>query len=94
MDVLTYSDARAKLKDVMDRVVRDRTQVVIIRQKSESVVILSLEDWNAIEEALHLLSSPANAERLRRSVEQLNTGKGNERDLVRRETRIFGRRMG
>ena len=82
MDVLTYSDARANLKGVMDRVVADRTQVVITRQKAEAVVLVSLEDWNAVEETLHLLSTPANAKRLRSSIRQLDAGKGSERDLV------------
>jgi antitoxin YefM len=82
MDVLTYSDARANLKAVMDRVVDDRTQVVITRQKSEAVVLVSLADWNAMEETMHLLSTPTNAERLRSSIRQLEAAKGTERDLV------------
>ena len=82
MDVLTYSDARANLKDVMDRVVDDRTQVVITRQKAEAVVLVSLEDWNAMEETMHLLSTPTNAERLRSSIRQLEAAKGTARDLV------------
>ena len=82
MDVVTYSDARANLKGVMDRVVDDRTQVVVTRQKAEPVVIVSLSDWNAMEETLHLLSSPANAERLRKSIRQLDAGGGTERTLI------------
>lgn len=74
MDVLTYSDTRANLKDVMDRVVRDKTPVVITRQKAEAVVMVSLSDWNAMEETLHLLSTPANAERLRASIRALDAG--------------------
>jgi antitoxin YefM len=83
MDVLTYSDARANLKDVMDRVVNDQTQVIVTRQKAEAVVMVSLSEWNAIAETTHLLSSPANAERLRRSIEQMDEGKGQERELVK-----------
>ena len=71
MDVITYSEARANLKGVMDRVVSDRTQVVATRQKSEAVVMMSLADWNAVEETLNLLSTPSNAARLRRSIGQL-----------------------
>jgi antitoxin YefM len=81
MDVMTYSEARANLKGVMDRVVSDRTQVVVTRQKSEAVVMMSLADWNAVEETLHLLSTPSNASRLRGSIEQLEAGKGLERAL-------------
>jgi antitoxin YefM len=83
MDVLSFTDARANLKSVMDRVVSDRTQVVITRQKAEAVVIVSLGDWNSMEETMHLLSNPRNAERLRRSVRQMDEGAGVERELVR-----------
>ena len=81
MDVLSYSDTRANLKRVMDRVVEDRTPVVVTRQKAEAVVMVSLADWNAMEETLHLLSGPANAERLRAAVAELDAGKGTEREL-------------
>lgn len=82
MDVTTYSDARANLKGLMDQVVKDRTQVVITRQKAGSVVMVSLDDWNAMEETLHLLSTPNNATRLRDAVRQLDAGQGRERPLA------------
>ena len=82
MDVITFTDTRARLKDVMDQVVRDRSPVVVTRQKAESAVMVSLADWNAIEATLHLLSTPANAERLQGAVAQLDAGKGVERDLL------------
>ncbi|MHA6769763.1 type II toxin-antitoxin system Phd/YefM family antitoxin [Sphingobium ummariense] len=84
MDVISYSDTRAHLKDVMDRVVSDRAPVVISRQKAESVVMVSLSDWNAIEESMHLLSTEANRNRLLEAVKQLDTGKGKMRDLIER----------
>ena len=83
MDVLTYSEARANLKDVMDRVVDDKTHVIVTRQKAEAVVMISLSEWNAIAETTHLLSSPKNADRLRRSIQQMDEGKGRERKLVK-----------
>jgi antitoxin YefM len=82
MDVLSYSDTRARLKEIMDRVVEDRTPVVITRQKAEAVVMVSLADWNAMEETLHLLSSPTNAARLRDAIRQLDEGRGKERELI------------
>ena len=82
MNVLSYSETRARLKEVMDRVVEDRSPVVITRQKAEAVVMVSLADWNAMEETMHLLSSPANAERLREAIRQLDEGGGKERELI------------
>ena len=81
MDVRTYSDTRANLKEIMDRVVEDRSPVIITRQKAEAVVIGSLSDWNAMEETLHLASSPANASRLQEAIRQLEAGEGFERKL-------------
>lgn len=81
MDVVTYSDARANLKGVMDIVTENRTQVVVTRQKAGAVVMISLDDWNAIEETMHLLATPANTARLRSSIAQLEAGDGTERTL-------------
>jgi antitoxin YefM len=82
MDVLSYSETRANLKDVMDRVVEDHAPVVITRAKAESVVMVSLADWHALEETVHLLSTPANASRLREAVAQLDAAQGRERELI------------
>lgn len=82
MDVLTFTDTRARLKQVMDSVVRDHAPVVVSRQRGEDVVIASLSDWHAMEETIHLLSSPANAERLRAAIAELDAGRGTERDLI------------
>ena len=82
MDVLSYSDTRAKLKDVMDRVVEDHQPVVITRQKAEAVVMVSLADWNAMEGTVYLLSNPNNTERLREAFRELDAGHGAERDLI------------
>jgi len=82
MDVITYSEARANLKGIMDQVVSDRTHVVVTRQKAESIVMVSLEDWNAIEETMYLLSNRTNSDRLRQSIEQLDGPGGNERGLI------------
>jgi len=82
MDVITFTDTRQNLKDVMDRVVEDHAPIVVTRQKAESVVIVSLADWNAMEETARLLSSPNNAARLADAVAQLDAGKGAERDLI------------
>ena len=85
MDVINYSDARQNLKGVMDRVVADGTQIVVTRQKGEAVVMVSLAEWNAINETLHLLSSPKNAERLLTAIRELEDERGTERELIELE---------
>lgn len=63
MDVLSYSEARTNLNEVMDRVVDDHNPIAISRSKAEAVVIVSLADWHAMEETLRLRSSPKDVER-------------------------------
>ena len=73
MDAISYTRVRNNLAKTMDRVAQDHEPIVITRQKGESVVLMSLEDFNAWQETACLLRNPANAERLRgprtRSVE-------------------------
>ncbi|WP_375428566.1 type II toxin-antitoxin system Phd/YefM family antitoxin [uncultured Sphingomonas sp.] len=82
MDVLTYSDTRANLKAVMDRVVEDHAPVVIARQNGKPVVMVSLEDWSAMEETEYLLANPNNARALREAIARMDAGGGVEHDLI------------
>lgn len=82
MDAITYTHARANLAGTMDRVCNDHEPVIITRNGDQSVVILSLEDFQALEETAYLLRSPANAKRLFKSIEQLEAGRGQARDLL------------
>lgn len=82
MDTITYTAARANLASTMDRVCNDHEALIITRNGEQSVVMLSLEDYKALEETAHLLRTPANAKRLLSAVGQLNADKGVERKLV------------
>ncbi len=83
MDAITYSTARANLANTMNRVCDDHEPLIITRNGEQSVVMLSLEDFNALEETAYLLRSPANAKRLLSAVTQLNAGKGVIRKLTK-----------
>lgn len=85
MNILTFSEARASLKSVMDDVCNDHTPTVITRVSGEHVVMLSLADFNSMEETMHLLGSPKNASRLMESVAQIKAGKAQARELIRDE---------
>ncbi len=82
MDVLTFTDTRSRLKEVMDRVVEDHAPVVVTRQRAEAVVMVSLSDWNSMEETVRLLSTPKNAERLAEAIVQLEAKQGMDRELI------------
>ena len=81
MTAISYTAARSMLAKTMEKVCEDHDPVIITRQNSESVVLLSLEDYESICETNYLFQSPANARRLSSSIEQLNSGKGKKREL-------------
>lgn len=81
MDTITYSDARTKLASTMKKVCENHEPVIITRQKAESVVMLSLEDFRAMEETAYLLRVPKNAKRLLESIAELERGGGKVRRL-------------
>ena len=82
MDAITYSSARANLARTMDRVCNYHEPLIITRNGDQAVVMLSLEDFQALEETAYLLRNPANAKRLLSATAQLDAGKGTERKLA------------
>ena len=82
MNTITYTAARASLADTMDRVVNDHEPVIITRSSQQAVVMLSLDDYKAMEETAYLLRSPKNVQRLLESIAQLEAGHGQARELA------------
>lgn len=82
MDSINYSELRANLKITMDRVSENHEPVIITRKNRSNLVLLSYEDYSAIEETAYLLRSPKNAQRLREGIQSFNEGKGIERELI------------
>ncbi|MCX6998589.1 MAG: type II toxin-antitoxin system prevent-host-death family antitoxin [Kiritimatiellaeota bacterium] len=85
MKAITYTAAREKLADTMQRVCEDHAPVIITRRRDQAVVMMALADYEALEETAYLLRSPQNAKRLRDAVDQLRLGKGTERKLPEME---------
>ncbi len=81
MKAITYTAAREELAATMNEVCRDRTPVIITRNRDQSVVMMSLDDYEELEETAHLLRSPANARRLLTSIQALEAGKGKARKI-------------
>jgi antitoxin YefM len=77
MEAISYTAARQNLAATMDKVI-DGDTVIITRQKAGAVVMMSLEDFNSMQETMYLLGNPANAEHLRKSIADLEAGKGIE----------------
>ncbi len=82
MKTMTYSESRAKYAETLNSVVEDREEVVITRAGHDPVVIVSLDDYESLKETAYLLRSPENARRLLASIDRLETGRGNVRDLL------------
>ncbi len=82
MQVISYTTARGNLAKTMTKVCQDHDPVVITRRDAKAVVMLSLEDYDAMCETTYLLKSPRNAKRLLSSIEELNKGKGKVKDLM------------
>lgn len=83
MNAVTYSQARRDLAKTMDKVCDDHSPIIITRKSQRSVVMISLEDYQALEETAYLLRSPKNARRLLESIAELeSTGGGTERELI------------
>ncbi len=82
MNAITYTSVRNNLAKILEKVCDDHDPVIVTRQNQNSVVIMSLEDYESLTETAYLLRSPKNAQRLIRSIADLESGKGNQRELV------------
>jgi antitoxin YefM len=82
MDAISYTSARANLASTMEQVCNDHAPIIITRKSEAPVVMMSLEDYQAMEETTYLLRSPANARNLLESIAELEAGKGTEYTLI------------
>ncbi len=82
MRVVNFSEARSGLKSVIDQVIADADYTVISRRDAPDAVLMSLDTFNSLLKAVHLLKSPANAAHLARSIEQYRAGQLRQQDLV------------
>lgn len=85
MPHVTYTDLRQNLARYMDQAVDSHAPILVTRQGGKgNVVILSEEEFEGWQETAHLMSSPANAKRLLRSIQSADAGAAQERDLIRK----------
>jgi len=82
MGYVTFTDLRNNLATHLDRVEEDRVELIVTRQNHEPVVIVSLADWQSMQETNYLLSSPANAKRLTGSIADADAGRLVEHELI------------
>ncbi|MBC2703605.1 YoeB-YefM toxin-antitoxin system antitoxin YefM [Desulfobacula sp.] len=82
MRAITYTSARNNLASTMKKVCDDHDPIIVTRKNNEAVILMSLEDYEALNETAYLLQSPKNAKRLIDSIKELNAGKGQKREIL------------
>ncbi|MDO4998618.1 MAG: YoeB-YefM toxin-antitoxin system antitoxin YefM [Neisseria sp.] len=82
MQAISYSEARQNLANTLNDVVDNQEAMLITRTKGENCVLMSYAQYRSLEETAYLLRSPANAERLTRSIAALRNADGTERELL------------
>lgn len=82
MQSISYTSARGNLAKTMEQVCQDHAPVAITRKGEGAVVMISMEDYQSLEETAYLLRSPKNAQRLISAVAELEAGKGSEKELI------------
>ena len=82
MDSISYTSARSNLAKTMERVCSDHAPIAITRKGEGAVVMMSMDDYQALEETAYLLRSPKNMRRLLGAISEIESGGGKERDLA------------
>lgn len=82
MESISYTSARSNLAKTMEQVCEDHAPIVITRKGEGAVVMMSMDDYQALEETAYLLRSPKNTRRLIESISELESGQGIEKDLI------------
>ncbi len=79
---MTSNQAKQQLDELIDRVILDAEPTILCNEQGKQAVLMSLDEFNSWQETLYLLSNPANAEHLRKSIAQANSGKKSVRELI------------
>ena len=82
MRAISYTAARNNLASTMKKVCEDHDPVIVTRKNADSVIIMSFDDYESLTETAYLTNSPKNIKRLLESIEQLESGKGVEKELI------------
>ena len=82
MQAVTLKEAKLNLERIVEQVIADAEPAIVVTESGGQVVFLPLDEYNSWKETLYLLSNPANAERLRKSMAEAQEGKAQERELL------------
>ncbi len=82
MHAVTVVEAKLNLESLIAQVIANAEPMIVSTDTGQKIVLLSLDEFNSWQETLYLLSNPANAEHLRRSIAEAQKGKIQERELI------------
>ena len=82
MTAITLNDAKENLERIINQVINDAEPAILCTDSGQQVVVLPLDEFNSWKETIYLLSNPANAAHLRKSIEQARAGQIQEKELI------------
>ena len=82
MQVVNFTEARNNLKAIFDDVYHNSDEVIVNRKNGENVVIISLDQFNAMNETEYLMRSANNKKHILDSLKELEEGRGTVRELI------------
>ena len=82
MNAVTLNDAKQNLEQLIKKVIADAEPAIVCTETGEQVVLISLDEFNSWKETIYLLSNPANAAHLRKSLAEASAGQIQEKELV------------
>ncbi len=82
MNITTLSSAKKNLENLIDQVENDAEPTLIIIDENRKAVLVSEREFNSRQETIYLLSNPANAAHLRKSLDEVENGLISERELI------------
>jgi antitoxin YefM len=82
MNAVTLKDPKLNLQGLVEQVIADAEATIVVTESGGRVVVLPLDEYNSWKETLYLLSNPANADHLRKSIAEAQAGEAQERELA------------
>ena len=82
MNTTTIDSAKQNLENLIQQVENDAEPILIMVDEDRKAVLMSEREFNSWQETIYLLSNPANAERLRKSLAEAEAGLISERELI------------
>jgi antitoxin YefM len=80
-----FTEFRQNLASHLDAVIDSRAPLFVTRNKQKAVVVISEEEYESMQETLHLMSNPVNAQLLRESIAEMEAGGAVDHDIVERK---------